>query len=124
MALVTLKARVAGIEKAGSVEKAGQSYRVEFDRQSKSVRSLKRALEMLGNRVRDYLKSAWGREKLSWGLLVTAAGSSAVYGDYPRFQARGASPHTTVRGRCKEGEPPMAAVSNAIQFIKSALGLH
>ncbi len=123
MALVTMKARISGIEKTGKIEKIGQAYLVEFDGQSKRVQSLSRGLEQLGSRIRDYLKSAWGKEKLPWGLFVTAAGNSAVYGDYPRFQGRGTSPFATIRERHKEEGPPMAAVSNAIQFAKKALGI-
>lgn len=122
MALVNMKARVLGNEKTGSIEKSGQSYVIEFDGQIKRVQSLNKALEGLGRRVRDYLMTAKGKEKLSWGLFVSARGNSAVYGDYPRFQGKGASPFAAVRKRYKDG-PPMAALSNAIQLIKRILGI-
>lgn len=124
MVLVSMSGRVAGAEKTGSISQSGSSYVVEFDDQTRRAGSLNAALETLGNRMRDYLKSAWGKEKLPWGLKITARGHSAVYGDYPRFAGGGAvSPLKSIREGFKEDHSPLAAISNAIKFAREALKL-
>jgi len=123
MILVTLYARVSGMEKVGTLTRIGDTYKIDFNGEGGSVNSLNRGLEALKQLVSGYLKTAWGKDRLPWGLKLEMQGASVVYGDYPRFRW-GGRPDSRVSGtrsRLKDDAPPMAAVENAIQIAKVML---
>jgi len=125
MSLVSFYARVAGHEKVTHVEEFNGTYLVRWEGSSESARHLTRALEIAAHYNGEYLRQAWGRHKLPWGLRVVVRDrGSVVYGDYPRFPGPGVG--GVIDSTRKEGEPdatPMAALRNAVRIIKTWLGL-
>lgn len=70
MSLVTFWGRVAGNEQVAEVDQSNGSYVVRWAGSTESARSLTRALEIAARHIGEYLRHAWGRQKLPWGLKV------------------------------------------------------
>lgn len=123
MTLVTLRARVSGIEKTGALVQTNDGYRADFNGGGGDVKSLDWGLQALKQLVSSYLKTAWGKDRLPWGLKLEMRGTTVVYGDYPRLPGRGhPDPRVSgTRSRLKDDAPPMAAVENAIQIARAVL---
>jgi len=126
MSLVTFRGRVAGNEQEAEVDQSNGTYVVRWAGSSESARSLTRALEIAAHHMGGYLRQAWGRQKLPWGLMVAIRDcGQVVYGDYPGFPGPGAGAGgviARIRREFQEGDPPMAALRNAMRIVKACLG--
>lgn len=125
MSLVSFYGRVAGNEKVTEVDESNGTYLVRWEGSSESARHLRRALEIAAHHMGEYLRQAWGRYKLPWGLKVVIRDCGAVvYGDYPRFPGPGVGGVISdIRKDLDEDASPMAALRNALRIIKACLGM-
>lgn len=121
MDIFSLQVQVVGFNHHAVARSDGYSITVETDGGSRSARSVREAMREAREHVGQYLHDAEKR-KLPWGLLVSVAGVSAVYGAWPLLPGSGESESRTeslvarIRRQYKDGSA-LAALENALRII-------
>lgn len=125
MSLFEFQGHVCGDQFSAVATARGREITIDCDGVVIRARSIDNAISMAADFVSSKLRPAV-RTSAPWGLAVSVAGVSAVYGEWPKFTGRPndtlneRSPVVRIRRKLRYDEP-QSSISNAIEILRAYL---
>jgi hypothetical protein len=121
MDIFSLQIQVAGFNRHASARSDGTGITIETDAGPRRARTVREAIREARGYLGPFLHEA-DRRKLPWGILVSAGGVSAVYGECPLLGGGGGGSVsielvTRIRREYHDGAGALAALENALRII-------